>query len=458
MQMRFPVYVHGMVKQVPKTGVIRASQTRAQVTFKVPAARRVAQSRLELRYSPTLAGAMVDALPYLVSYPYGCTEQTLNRFLPTVITQQTLRRMGVDLDVIQNKRTNLNSQEIGDDKQRTGQWRRYRHNPVFDEDEVAAMVSAGVKRLAAMQLTDGGWGWFSGYGEHSYPHTTAVVIHGLQIARENKVTIPGGVIERGVQWLKNYQAKEIERLILWDRTKKKGKSHADNLDAFVYMVLTDDAFENKKMRNYLYRDRNSLAVYAKAMFGMALVKVEDSQKLAMIIKNIEQFLVRDAENQTAYLNLRNSNYWWYWYGSEHEAHAYYLKLLSRTDPSGEKASGLVKYLLNNRKHATYWNSTRDTAVIVEAFADYLAASGEAAPDLTLDIFFNDKKMKTVRINAENLFTFDNQFILEGKQIPTGTHTITLKRLFYPGRFYHQSGFGDQSAASGFSVKRSRQKY
>jgi uncharacterized protein YfaS (alpha-2-macroglobulin family) len=219
----------------------------------------VAQSRLELRYSPTLAGAMVDALPYLVSYPYGCTEQTLNRFLPTVITQQTLRRMGVDLDVIQNKRTNLNSQEIGDDKQRAGQWRRYRHNPVFDEDEVAAMVSAGVKRLAAMQLTDGGWGWFSGYGEHSYPHTTAVVIHGLQIARENKVTIPGGVIERGVQWLKNYQAKEIERLILWDRTKKKGKSHADNLDAFVYMVLTDDAFENIKMRNYLYRDRNSLA-------------------------------------------------------------------------------------------------------------------------------------------------------------------------------------------------------
>ncbi len=427
MQMRFPVYVHGMVKQVPKSGVIRANQTRARIKFKVPAARRVAQSRLELRYSPTLAGAMVDALPYLVSYPYGCTEQTLNRFLPTVITQQTLKRMGVNLADIENKRSNLNAQEIGDDQQRAAQWRRYDHSPVFDEDEVAAMVSAGVKRLAAMQLSDGGWGWFSGYGEHSYPHTTAVVIHGLQIARENKAAIPGGVIERGVQWLKDYQAKEIERLILWDRTKKKGKSRADNLDAFVYMVLTDEAFENKKMRDYLYRDRNSLAVYAKAMFGMALVKAEDSPKLAMIIKNIEQFLVRDAENQTAYLNLPNSNYWWYWYGSEYEAHAYYLKLLSQTDPSGETASGLVKYLLNNRKHATYWNSTRDTAVIVEAFADYLAASGEAAPDLTLDIFFNNQKMKTVRITAENLFTFDNIFVLEGKQIPTGSHTITLKK-------------------------------
>jgi uncharacterized protein YfaS (alpha-2-macroglobulin family) len=427
MQMRFPVYVHGMVKQVPKSGVIRANQTRARIKFEVPAARRVAQTRLQLRYSPTLAGAMVDALPYLVGYPYGCTEQTLNRFLPTVITQQTLRRIGVDLDTIRNKRTNLNAQEIGDDKQRAGQWRRYRHNPVFDEAEVTAMVSAGVKRLAAMQLSDGGWGWFSGYGEHSYPHTTAVVIHGLQIARENKAAIDDAVIERGVQWLKNYQATEIERLILWDRTKKKGKSRADNLDAFIYMVLTDNAFENKKMRDYLYRDRNSLAVYAKAMFGMALVKAEDSQKLAMIIKNIEQFLVRDHENQTAYLNLPNASFWWYWYGSEYEAHAYYLKLLARTDPSGETASGLVKYLLNNRKHATYWNSTRDTAVIVEAFADYLAASGETAPDLTLEIFFNKKKMKTVRITAENLFTFDNQFVLEGKQIPSGTNTITLKK-------------------------------
>ncbi len=427
MQMRFPVYVHGMVKQVPKSGVIRADQSRAQIRFQVPAARRVDQSRLELRYSPTLAGAMVDALPYLVSYPYGCTEQTLNRFLPTVITQQTLKRMGVDLADIKNKRTNLNAQEIGEDTRRTEQWQRYDHNPVFDEDEVASMVAAGVGRLVAMQLSDGGWGWFSGYGERSYPHTTALVVHGLEIARQNGVIISEQVLTRGIQWLKNYQAKEIERLRLWDRTQKKGKPQADNLDAFVYMVLIDAGVENIHMRAYLYRDRNRLAVYAKAMFGLALIKVEDAEKLAMIIKNIEQFLVVDDENQTAYLNLPNSHYWWYWYGSEYEAHAYYLKLLARTDPAGKKAPGLVKYLLNNRKHATYWNSTRDTAVVVEAFADYLAASGEAAPDLTLDIHFNGQKLKTVRINAQNLFTFDNKWILVGKQIPGGTQTLTLKK-------------------------------
>jgi uncharacterized protein YfaS (alpha-2-macroglobulin family) len=425
MQMQFPVYVHGFSKQIPKSGVIRPEQIRAAVKFSVPAARRVEESRLELRYSPTLAGAMVEALPYLTSYPYGCTEQTLNRFLPTVITRHTLQRMGLDLKQIQNKITNLNAQENGDDRQRARQWKRYDHNPVFDEATVADMVKQGVKRLVDMQLSDGGWGWFSGYGEKSYPHTTAVVIHGLQTARKTDVAVPQNVIEAGLQWLKNYQSGQLARLKRWDQEKKNGKPRADAVDALVHMVLTEADFENEKMRAYLYRDRNALSVYAKALFGMALHRIGDKQKLAMIMRNIEQYLVEDPENQTAYLNLPNSGYWWYWYGSEYEAHAYYLMLLSRVAPGSKKASQLVKYLLNNRKHATYWNSTRDTAVVIEAFAQYLVTSGEDRPDLSLDVYLDGQKLKTVQITGENLFTFDNKLVLEGKAITTGKHTLEL---------------------------------
>jgi uncharacterized protein YfaS (alpha-2-macroglobulin family) len=427
MQMNFPVYVHGFSKQIPKSGVIRPDQTKAAVSFTVPAARRVDESRLELRYSPTLAGAMVEALPYLTSYPYGCTEQTLNRFLPTVITRHTLQRMGLNLKQIQNKLTNLNAQEIGDDRQRANQWKRYDHNPVFDDDTVADMVTQGVKRLVDMQLSDGGWGWFSGYGEKSYPHTTALVVHGLQIARKTNVAVAENVIEAGVQWLKTYQSRQLARLKRWDQKKKNGKPRAGDVDAFVYMVLVDANFEQENMRAYLYRDRNSLSVYAKAMFGMALHRIGDTEKLAMIMRNIEQYLVEDPENQTAYLNLPNSGYWWYWYGSEYEAHAYYLMLLTRVEPGSKRASQLVKYLLNNRKHATYWNSTRDTAVIVEAFAQYLVTSGEDRPDLTLDVYLDGKKMKRVQITNQNLFTFDNKFVLEGKAITSGKHTLELVR-------------------------------
>ena len=113
-QMTFPAYVHGMLKTESFTGVIRPDQVKAQVVIRVPAERKPDLSRLEMRYSPTLAGALVDALPYLADYPYGCTEQTLNRFLPTVITQKILINLGLDLKAIRDKHTNLNAQQIGD--------------------------------------------------------------------------------------------------------------------------------------------------------------------------------------------------------------------------------------------------------------------------------------------------------------------------------------------------------
>src|SRR5262249_2859437 len=130
-EQRFPVYVHGMLKAESFTGALRPEDTIGKITFQVPKERRLGQSRLEVRYSPTLAGTMVDALPYLVDYPYGCTEQTLNRFLPTVITQHVLIDMELDLKRIQEKRTNLNAQEVGDDRSRAGRWQRFDRNPVF---------------------------------------------------------------------------------------------------------------------------------------------------------------------------------------------------------------------------------------------------------------------------------------------------------------------------------------
>jgi uncharacterized protein YfaS (alpha-2-macroglobulin family) len=426
-EMRFPAYVHGMLKTDSFSGVVRPDKDSAQIAFTVPEQRRMKESRLEVRYSPTLAGAMVDALPYMVEYPYGCTEQTLNRFLPTVITQHVLQRMGLNLKDIEQKRTNLNAQEIGDDKERAKGWKRFPRNPVFNEQEVHDMAVANINALQNMQLSDGGWGWFSGFGEHSWPHTTAVVVHGLQIAKSNDVVVPPAMLDRGIAWLKNYQAEQTQMIRNAPTKTKPWKEHADNLDAFVYMVLMDGNVNNEEMRDYLYRDRNHLAVYGKAMLGLTLHKQQRAEELAMILKNIEQFVVQDEENQTAYLRLPPDNSWWYWYGSEIESDAYYLKLLARTNPKGETAPRLVKYLLNNRKHATYWNSTRDTAICIEAMSEYLVASGEDKPDMTVEIWLDGKKFKDSRITAENLFTFDNQFVLFGDAVESGKHVLEVRR-------------------------------
>ncbi len=462
LEMKFPAYVHGMLKMESFSGVIRPDGTVGIVRLKVPEERRINDSRLEVRFTPTLAGAMVDALPYLVDYPYGCTEQTLNRFLPTIITQNILKRMNLDLKDIQTKRTNLNAQEIGDPKARAKGWQRFERNPVFDEAEVQAMVKAGVDRLIQMQVGDGGWGWFSGFGERSFPHTTAVVVHGLQIAKQNGVALPPGVLDRGVQWLKGYQAEQVRMIKNAPAQVRPWKQHADNLDAFVYMVLFDEDVANHEMLDFLYRDRVELSVYAKAMFGIALAKQKQADKLAMIQRNIEQFLVQDDENQTAYLRLPVNNPWWYWYGSETEANAWYLKLLSLTSPKEEKTSRLVKYLLNNRKHATYWNSTRDTAYAIEALADYMKASGEDKPDLTVEVWLDGQKQKEVTVNASNLFTFDNTFVQFGDAVTTGEHTLELRKKgtgpLYYNAYLSNFTLEDFITKAGLEVKVNRKYY
>jgi uncharacterized protein YfaS (alpha-2-macroglobulin family) len=426
-QMSFPAYVHGMLKTEAVAGAIRPDQDSAQAVVRVPQERKPEQTRLEVRYSPTLAGALVDALPYLADYPYGCTEQTLNRFLPTVITQKVLINLGLDLKSIREKHSNLNPQEIGEPRDPSKRWQGYEHNPVFDSDEVAKMARSGIERLADMQLSDGGWGWFSGFGEHASAHTTALVVHGLQIARQNDILLPEGMLDRGVAWLADFQARQVQLLDNAISQVKPFKKTADAVDALVFMVLADAGLRNEPMLGFLDRDRATLPVYAKALFGLGLERIGAKDKLALVLQNISQYVVQDDENQTAYLRLPTEAYWWHWYGSEVETDAFYLKLLARTDPKGVLAPRLVKYVLNNRQHGFYWSSTRDTAYCIEALADFLKASGEDRPNMTVGIEIDGQKRKEVRITPADLFRFDNAFVIEGKALQAGEHTVNLRK-------------------------------
>ncbi|MBR0236547.1 MAG: alpha-2-macroglobulin [Thermoguttaceae bacterium] len=472
MEVKFPIITHGILKQDSFSGAVRSQDETASqaVEFTVPQERKPEQTRLEVRFSPTLAGAMFDAVPYLVDYPYGCTEQTLNRFLPAAICQKVVRDMGVDISELEQKTTNLNAQEIGDAAKRAAQWKKTQANPVFNPNELDKIVKFGIGRLTDMQCSDGGWGWFSGYGEHSSAHTTAVVVHGLTIAQQSDVKVDANVLKRGVDWLERYEAEQVELLQRGDKVKEnpklakefgyRYKTSADNLDALVYTVLIESGRHNATMGEFIYRDRLNMSPYALALMGLGFDMTEQNDKRDMVVRNLTQFLRQDDENQTAWLDLGGTPFW-YWYGSEIETQAWYLKLLCRTGKT-EEASRLVKYLLNNRKHATYWNSTRDTALVLEAFAEYLRKTDEMAPDMTVDVVLDGKTVKTVKIDKENLFSFDGTFVLEGEEITEGKHTLELKRTgsgpLYFNAYVNYFTLEDFIPASGLEIKVQRKYY
>ena len=461
MEMTLPAYVHGMLKTDSYSAAVRPDADAAKLTVTVPEQRQPEQTHLEVRYSPSIALAMVDALPYLAGYEYKHSEAATSRFVPLAVTQRILIDMGVDLDAVRQKLTNLNPQEIGDPQERAAQWKQEKMNPVFDNRQVDRLIARGLRDLAGLQNGDGGWGWCP--ESTSDAHSTAYVVHGLQTAEAHGVTLVPGMLQKGVEWLERHQQGELEKLANWKTRKKEPwKQHADNLDALVAMVLADAEKSDMKMLDALYRDRTRLSVYAVAMLGLTFDTLDDAPRRDMCLRNVKQYLVVDDENQTAHLNLSNGHYWWRWYGSDIEAHAYFLRLLTRVEPKGELAAGVAKYLLNNRKHATWWHGTRDTALAIEALADFVTASGESQPDVTVQLLVDGKEHKRVRITAENLFTFDNVLHLRGDALDAGEHTIELRRTgkgpVYLNAYLTNFTLEDFITRAGLEVKVDRRYY
>jgi alpha-2-macroglobulin len=466
---KLPVLVHGMSRQDAWSRVVEPERDSATIAIEVPEQRRPDQSKLTIRLSPTIAGAVVDAIPYLADYPHGCTEQTLNRFVPAVIARDMLRKLGINLAEVKAKRNNLNPQELGNAADRAAQWRQWQRNPVFDEAEIDRMVATGIGKLMSMQNSDGGWGWFSGHGEYSYPHTTAVVVHGLLVAKQNDAKIPDAMLNSGIGWLIGYEKKQVAALQLHverEAIRKAGgkvkpdnryeKPATDATDAFVRLVLGEAKRDSEPMLAFLHRDRVNLPVYAKCLVGLEHHRKGDEARRDELMKMISQFLKRDTENQTAYLDLGNNNSWWFWYGSEVEAHAWYLKLLAAVKPKDADTRGLVKYLVNNRKNATYWESTRDTAFAIESIAAYFKASGEQSPEMDVEVMLNGNSLKKVSINRDNLFTFDGTALLTGDAVTTGKHEITLKKsgkgTLYANAYLEVFTLEDKLRAAGLEVK------
>lgn len=64
-----------------ESAAVLSGEQERHFPFPAAAAAR-GESELVVKVSPSIALSMVEALPYLAEYPYGCVEQTLNRFLP----------------------------------------------------------------------------------------------------------------------------------------------------------------------------------------------------------------------------------------------------------------------------------------------------------------------------------------------------------------------------------------
>ncbi len=420
-QMAFPVLLHGIGVQLAAGGAFRPEATGTRtLKLDLPAEIDPAQTRLEISLTPSLAGVLVDALPYLAGYPYGCVEQTMSRFYPSAVVTGVLKRMGTDLETIGRLRSAQAGARAPAPSGVT---------PGFDSAELARMTSAGLLRIASLQRSDGAWGWWS--EDDSSAYQTASVLHGLHAARVAGVEVNEKMYRRGFEALKEFAEKAAEK------PAAKRKLLDQTTEVFLAYVLGLEKAPDARRRAWLLRlfaHRGELNHQGLALLALALEQAKLRAESALTLRNLLQFVERDDSNETAWVRTPREG-WWFWYNNDIETNAWALRALVALDPKSDLAPRLVKWLVNNRAGGHYWRGTRDTALVITAVADYLRVSGEETPDFTAAVRVDGGEPREFRVTKGGLLASDQRLVLGGPALPPGPHLIEVTKTGRGALYY-----------------------
>jgi uncharacterized protein YfaS (alpha-2-macroglobulin family) len=413
---------HGIEKFITKAGKVRGNDI--TVKLDLPQARKPESTSLTVQVTPSLAITMLDALPYLIDYPYGCTEQTMSRFLPAAITAKTLRDLGLAPEDVMSRVFGGIEPATAGHTQPKGK---------KDLQKLDEMVKAGLERLYDFQHGDGGWGWWKQGDSDRW--MTAYVVWGLTLAKQAGVEIKANVLERGASFLDKTLVEEEE-----NHDMQAWMLHA----RAAYKAARNEAglsnFEKKAFDN-LWTNREKLNAYTRALFALAAHHFGQAAEAKTLIANLENGVKRDDRPDASVLiggaapankGVMGTAHWgedglyWRWSDGGVEATAFALRALLTIDPKHPLIEPVTNWLIKNRRGAQ-WSNTRDTAIVVLAMNDYLKVSGELKPELEFSLFVNGSKVADKKVSGADVFNAPSRFTVDPKLIKDGANEIRIRR-------------------------------
>ena len=123
---------------------------------------------LRVGISRTDVAGGLEGLAYLVDYPYGCVEQTMSRFLPSVMAKRAVQQAPVTL-------------------------------PPEVMKKLPDVLNKGLERLYNFQHDDGGWGWWQRDANNGT--MTTYVVYGLARCKSTGTPVDDGVLQAGCRYL-----------------------------------------------------------------------------------------------------------------------------------------------------------------------------------------------------------------------------------------------------------------
>ncbi len=387
MEKSFPVIPHGLEVVAARGGIADDKQL---ISIGLPQNADPARQSMRLSLAPSLAANMMDGLEYLAGFPYGCVEQTMSRFLPSVYVQHAVDGLQLQNDELRQK--------------------------------LPQYVQKGLQRLYGFQHGDGGWGWWK--HDKSNHYMSAYVIYGLAQARKAGYTVSGDrAMDRGLRYLEQVLSGKVR-----NKYKRANDQQEESLDTRAYVVY---AYANARQPNArwitdLYGKRDQLSDYSLALLldAMRLAGAGGNKGRA---ENLAGMLVKRASvtGTSARWGGRVPEHG-HWQNNGIQATARALRALTAVDSRNPILGKAVNWLVNQRRGG-YWISTKDTAATVAALADYMQVSGEMNPDYEASLMVNGKLVKTFHVAGNALQQKPMTFDFAARDLRPGENRIEIRK-------------------------------
>jgi hypothetical protein len=351
-----PIYKFSTPETTATAGTVdKTDPVRIEVVA-LPQRLDVTQGDLTVKIDPSLAAASTDGLNYLEHFPYECTEQTVSRFLPNVLTYKALK----DLNLADPKL----------------------------EATLKEQVGTGLQRLNTQQHADGGWGWW--IDDQSDPTVSTYVVLGLVKAKQAGFAVDQNVIDRGVNYLSG-------QLIPTTQLQETWKV---NRQAYILYVMAEAGKGDSSALVSLYDGkRQLLSNYGKALMALAFKLDGSNQKSRM--DTLMSDLQNSAKTSATGMHWEEAAPDWYSWNTDTRSTAIVLDAFAQIDPKNQLAPNVVRWLMVART-AGHWETTQETAWSLIALTDWMKTTGELRPDYNWKVTVNDQVIGSGTANTDTV--------------------------------------------------------
>lgn len=324
------------------------------------------------------------ALPYLIEYPYECSEQTFNRLYANALARHIansnprIRKIFDQwkntpaLDSPLEKNQDLKSLLIEETP-----WLRNAKDEsqaqrnvgiLFDANTMNMALERAYAQLSELQLNDGSWPWFTGGYRNDY--ITLYIVTGFGRLRRLGVDVKPDLAIRAVARLDDWIV-ETHRSILRD-----GNEEANHLSPSIAMYLYGRSFflkdkplegAAKKAVNYFLDQARAHWLkldnrQSQAHLALALHRFDDPETAKAILRSIKE---RSVTNEELGMFWRDLELSWWWFRAPIETQSLMIEAFAEVLQDETSVEDCKVWLLK-QKQTQSWKTTKATADAVYA--------------------------------------------------------------------------------------------